>query len=134
MTLTKQLYATLAAFNINFFFLMIAVPTMNNINTSSLHTHSLSNLRIATHNVQSFNDPAKQNYLFFLYSTNQFNIIGLQETNFKGITSIFNRDFPNYTTFLAITITPVPLVPGSASHLALVLQNTFLPMIPNLIE
>src|SRR4051812_21606503 len=80
---------------------MITVPIMNNTNHSSSQTPFIPNLKIATHNVRSFNDPAKQNFLFSLYSTNQYDIIGLQETNFKGNISIFNRDFPDYITFFS---------------------------------
>src|SRR3954451_14773512 len=80
---------------------MITVPTNDDTIHSSSQTPSLPKLRIATHNVHSFNDPAKQNFLFSLYSTNQYDIIGLQETNFKENTLIFNCDFPDYTTFFS---------------------------------
>src|SRR3970040_1693649 len=42
------------------------------------------NIKIATHNVRSFNDTFKQKYLTNLYLLSHLDIIGLQETNFNS--------------------------------------------------
>ena len=66
---------------------MNTVPTNSlaqaaQINTPNLTSPSIPQLSIATHNVRSFTNVAKQNILIELYSSLDIDIIGLQETNF----------------------------------------------------
>jgi exonuclease III len=82
---------------------MITVPTNNYNNTHiSSNSKKTKKLSFATHNVRGLNDPTKQNFLYSLYSTYHYDIIALQETNFKQEnTPFFNKSFPEYQTFFS---------------------------------
>ena len=71
---------------------MISITNLNKsiehtTSSSPLPSHNFVNdphyLKIASHNVRSFNDSFKQKFLTNLYLLNNLDIIGLQETNFN---------------------------------------------------
>jgi exonuclease III len=81
---------------------MNTVSTNINIDTNATTSQNdhIPIFNFASHNVRSFNNPAKQNYLISLYKSHDLDIIGLQETNFKSITSsLLNQSFSNFTSF-----------------------------------
>src|SRR3954453_12039609 len=89
---------------------MITVSTENNIHheptqtSTSTPSDNIPNLIIATHNVRSFTNIAKQHYLLSLYSSYNIDIIGLQETNFKQQNAAsFNPSHSQYISFFSST-------------------------------
>ena len=82
---------------------MNTVSTVKNIDTNTIPSPvNLPLINIASHNVRSFNNPAKQNYLMSLYKSHDLDIIGLQETDFLfNSSSIFNRSFSKFTSFFS---------------------------------
>src|SRR4051794_7540648 len=87
--MTYKQQRLLVAFLNSKYIIMITVFTINSnipeLSQTNNNTYSLNipNLTIATHNVRSFTNTAKQHYLLSLYSSYNIDIIGLQETNFK---------------------------------------------------
>ena len=78
----------------------VSTNTTLDMNIITSQINPLPTINIASHNVRSFNNSAKQQYLMSLYESHDLDIIGLQETNFKSINShILNRSFPNFTSF-----------------------------------
>ena len=79
----------------------------NHIYNTSHHLNTIppspfNSIKTATHNVRSFNDPFKQKFLTNLYTLNQLDIIGLQETNFsskKDVTTLRFSLPPSYDSF-----------------------------------
>src|SRR5215204_3625906 len=81
---------------------MNTVPTADNLDNNIPSPINLPFINIASHNVRSFNNSAKQNYLMSLYISHEIDIIGLQETDFLFNNShIFNQSFSKYTSFFS---------------------------------
>src|SRR3954470_12069297 len=82
---------------------MITVPTDSFDQKDRITTpNKKTKFTIASHNIRSLNESTKQNILFSLYDTHNYDILALQETNFNFNNSpFFNRSFSTFFTLFS---------------------------------